>query len=356
LRDLGNYFSKLVQIESLEIKEKLKSDGNTKIYYALMECGSKQMRDSMLLSSHTIKGKNIKVCPKLSEEEILEFVENSKKCRIYIKKLPRKISDFELKKLFKGYGKIKKVYSVDGTRRRKKWKYGYVVFQEETAIDNVPLEGVRWKDHLIKWTSFKTKKSKKNTEQVKADCQAWKRNSRASPYNAVGMSRQANPRVCGPEGGFFESSSPEANACRGDLSYYLNSDETAAGMTENQSRMDHYSLKGPNFNYKSRKSGCSDMSQHHQQNGIKKRLLRERPDYREYLDERICEPNYCGIGQRLGREQNFDYRRKKRNLRTISRGNLFRFTIAPTKSSYYADLGRMQDFESGHESGNIRMN
>jgi len=166
LAELELHFSKIVKIVKLEMDTKKNQHDENKMIFAVMTCVNKSMRDKVLSTKHLICEKNVKVSPFLTNQQLDSYVEKAKRCRIYIKKLPKQIENSKLAEIFSMFGKVEKAYSVIGTKVRKKWKYGYVIFSEEEMIDNIPLEGVEYNGQLIKWTSHKRKLEKRVVREL----------------------------------------------------------------------------------------------------------------------------------------------------------------------------------------------
>ena len=162
LEELTSYFSKIVQFEHIELKSKkiLGKDKSREheVHFAVMTCTSPKSRDMVLSCKHKINQKNVKVTPYLENNELDKYVQNIKNCRIYIKKLPKEIEDEELKRIFSQFGVVLNAYSVQGSKVRRKWKYGYVVFEDEEDIDKIPEEGIEYGSTRLKWSSHRTKK------------------------------------------------------------------------------------------------------------------------------------------------------------------------------------------------------
>ena len=93
----------------------------------------------------------------MNESELKEFVEQSKKCRIYIKRLPSEFENDTQKSFYESYGPVKTAYCVFGTRSRKNFKYGYVFFENPETVQKLPLEGLPYKGGVINWIAHRTK-------------------------------------------------------------------------------------------------------------------------------------------------------------------------------------------------------
>ena len=122
--------------------------------------------DKILENVQIIDGNNIKVAKFMSPDELGSYVEKSRRCRIYIKRLPMDFDNKKLNDLFVKYGKINKAYCVNGTKARKNLKYGYVLFEEEVSIENLPTDGVPFKNMKLQWTCYKHKIEKRKAKKA----------------------------------------------------------------------------------------------------------------------------------------------------------------------------------------------
>lgn len=104
----------------------------------------------ILQISHSIKGAGIKVSKYMDSVELAEYVERSKKCRIYIKRLPCEFENDTLKTFCERFGPVKTAYCVIGARSRKNLKYGYVFFENPETVQKLPAEGLLYQGELIK--------------------------------------------------------------------------------------------------------------------------------------------------------------------------------------------------------------
>jgi benzoyl-CoA reductase/2-hydroxyglutaryl-CoA dehydratase subunit BcrC/BadD/HgdB len=124
------------------------------------------MMNNILNNTQIISGNNIKVAKYMNKQELDSYVEKSRRCRIYIKRLPMNFDNDALVRLFSKYGKVSKAYSVNGTKARKNLKYGYVLFEEESSIDNLPLDGVLYHNTKLVWTCYKHKLEKRKIKEI----------------------------------------------------------------------------------------------------------------------------------------------------------------------------------------------
>lgn len=123
--------------------------------------------ENILQSKQIIRGTNIKVTRYMNEAELTKYIDKSRRCRVYIKRLPTDFNNEKLLELFSIYGEISKAYCVSGTKSRKKYKYGYVLFENEQSIELLPREGIPYKNIHIRWTCHKFKSQKRKTDKRK---------------------------------------------------------------------------------------------------------------------------------------------------------------------------------------------
>lgn len=164
---LIRHFSQYGEVVRLNIERKKSSDNSSTLINAYLECSSQRMMDDILSNPQIIEGNNIKVAKYMTEEELNSYVEKSRRCRIYIKRLPMDFDNEKLHNLFARYGTINKAYCVSGTKARKNLKYGYVLFKDEESIDNLPVEGIPVRNIKLQWTCYKHKVQKRKEEAKK---------------------------------------------------------------------------------------------------------------------------------------------------------------------------------------------
>jgi RNA recognition motif-containing protein len=167
--DLFGYFSKFGVVKSLELEEKVPNkddpdvNSDSCLVNAKLSCSTEMMYSTILENSHRIYCHNIKVSKYMTAAELNSYVEKSRNCRIYIKKLPQEITNERLEAIFAKYGKIEKAYCVVGSKVRKYLKYGYVFFSDELSVHKLPPKGLYYKGQLLAWTSFLNKQEKKES-------------------------------------------------------------------------------------------------------------------------------------------------------------------------------------------------
>lgn len=163
--DLFQYFSKYGIVHSIEFEEKKSEQEDSCLVNAKLVCSTEIMYTNILENTHRIYGHSIKVSQYMTPEELEQYVEKARNCRIYIKKLPAEITNERLTSLFARYGKIEKAYCVVGSKARKNMKYGYVIFEEEETVKKLPSQGVCYKGQLIVWTSYLNKIEKQRSQE-----------------------------------------------------------------------------------------------------------------------------------------------------------------------------------------------
>ena len=155
------HFSQYGEILDLKMQVRDSSESNSQLINAFMTCSSQRMVEEILIRQQRILDCNIKVSRYMEKDELNKFISSSRKCRLYIKRLPSYFTNEQLLNLFEQFGAVKNAYCVKGTKSRKNWKYGYVVFEDEKTLKKIPLEGVFDRGVLIKWTSYELKQKKR---------------------------------------------------------------------------------------------------------------------------------------------------------------------------------------------------
>lgn len=155
---LINYFSKFGSVSDFEFNIVPQKDGKSKLINAILTCSSAEMKKVITEQPNIIEGHKLKIVPYLDPSELQNILSNTRGRKIYIKRLPAEFNNDSLKKFFTNYGAVQKAYCVEGTRKRKDLKYGYVIFKEEKTLKALPFGGIPYKGDLISWTSFKKRK------------------------------------------------------------------------------------------------------------------------------------------------------------------------------------------------------
>lgn len=163
--DLVTHFSSYGLVLKLEIEQKTSSDESSTLINAYLECSTAPMMNAILSNPQIIDGNNIKVAKYMTKEELENYVEKSRRCRIYIKRLPMHFNNESLAALFSQYGRVTKAYCVSGTKARKNLKYGYVLFDEEETINLLPISGVPFMNSKLHWTCHKHKIQKRKMRE-----------------------------------------------------------------------------------------------------------------------------------------------------------------------------------------------
>lgn len=154
---LVNHFSQYGAVSDFEFNVVPQKDGKSKLINAVLTCSSTEMKDFILEQPNLIEGHKLKIVPYLDPSELQGILSSTRSRKIYIKRLPAEFDNATLKNYFLKYGAVQKAYCVEGTRKRKNLKYGYVIFREEKTLNLLPEEGFPFNDELITWTSFEKK-------------------------------------------------------------------------------------------------------------------------------------------------------------------------------------------------------
>ena len=144
-RDIRKHFTKYGKILSLEYTTKPKK---TNSRFILLSCSSEQMKNSIVHKKFSIKSKFFRVYPFLEGKQLNNYKQEISNCRIYFKKLPLDFTVEILLNTFEKYGKILKGYCTLGN---KKYKYGYIHFENSKSIQNIPTKGISLNGELIHW-------------------------------------------------------------------------------------------------------------------------------------------------------------------------------------------------------------
>jgi len=150
LEDIRQHFSAFGRVLKIRVDSQHLTNISNPLTNAIIECSSEKMMKKILQITHSIKGAGIKVSKSMNSAELAEYVERSKKCRIYIKRLPCKFENDTLKTFCEQYGPVKTAYCVVGTRSVKNFKYGYVFFENPEIVQKLPAEGLIYQGELIK--------------------------------------------------------------------------------------------------------------------------------------------------------------------------------------------------------------
>lgn len=154
---LVHHFSQYGTVSDFEFKVVPQKDGKSKLINAVLTCSSTEMKDSIIRQPNLIEGHKLKIVPYLDPSELQGILSSTRSRKIYIKRLPAEFDNATLKRYFSKYGAVQKAYCVEGTRKRKNLKYGYVIFREEKTLNLLPEKGFPFNDEFITWTSFEKK-------------------------------------------------------------------------------------------------------------------------------------------------------------------------------------------------------
>lgn len=157
---LINHFSQYGHVSDFEFNQIPQKDGKSKLINAILTCSSSEMKNSILKQKNVIDSHKLKIVDYIEPTELAEILTSTRNRKIYIKRLPGDFDNTSLKEYFSKFGEVEKAYCVEGTRKRRGLKYGYIIFREEDTLEALPLEGFPYKGELFTWTSFRKKKEK----------------------------------------------------------------------------------------------------------------------------------------------------------------------------------------------------
>lgn len=157
-KNLKEYFSNFGHIKSIEMMYDKSENGTNILINALMTCKNIETKNKILSVNHQLKGTLLNTIEYLEENDLKDYIQRSRSHRVYIKKLPDIINDDQLLDIFSKYGEVEKAYAVYGKRKRRGFKYGYVMYKNSDFLENLPIEGVKYKHHIIHWKSYELKK------------------------------------------------------------------------------------------------------------------------------------------------------------------------------------------------------
>lgn len=164
LSDLKEYMSTVVGLAPEILIQKKKDAADVEITNAVLTFNSEAVRDNFIGKGHAVKGQKLKISRYMEENELKEHLEDIRSRQVYIKKLPVAVTDEELERIFAPYGRIRKAYSFKGKRykkRRRNFKYGYVIFEDPSALKFVPEDGIFYRGRRIKWSCYRMKLEKR---------------------------------------------------------------------------------------------------------------------------------------------------------------------------------------------------
>lgn len=167
--DIRSTFSKFGPIRNFEFEITIQNGGKSKLINASLTCASTEMKKIILGKVHKVRTHTLKVSDYLEKSQLDELLSSLRKRKVYLKKLKDNFTNDSLRALFSQFGIIEKAYCTDGTRKRKGFKYGYIIFKEENSMKNLPFEGVEYEGELIKWTSHGKKMLMKKESREKGN-------------------------------------------------------------------------------------------------------------------------------------------------------------------------------------------
>lgn len=163
--DIRKIFSKFGKIKYFRFEVKYQEKANSHLRNAIITCSDLKMKSKILHNTHYFNKVKLRVSNYLSNEELNKLKESVKSRRIYIRKLPNKFENSDLKKIFSIYGEIEEAYCAVGTRSRKNLKYGYVMFKDTHFIPRLPVNGINYKGWKLEWETYYTRLEKKMSKQ-----------------------------------------------------------------------------------------------------------------------------------------------------------------------------------------------
>lgn len=96
LEDIRSYFSVYGTVSNLQLaSESLRRDKSI-LNNAVFDCASERMMNEILNTRHVLKGVGLKMTKYKTEDELMNYIDKSKKCRIYLKRLPSSFTNESL--------------------------------------------------------------------------------------------------------------------------------------------------------------------------------------------------------------------------------------------------------------------
>ena len=117
---------------------------------------------------HCILRKKIKIKRIAKKEEVYDHLDEMRRRRVYLKKVPRKLTGEQLWSVFAQYGEVENAYCTKYDPVKGKRAAGYVIFKYADDLDNIPLDGIPFKGWVLKWSSYYTHRKKKQLARAKA--------------------------------------------------------------------------------------------------------------------------------------------------------------------------------------------
>lgn len=156
-KTLLQYFSNFGEIRRLEFLYDRSDNGQNILTNGLLTCADIKTKEVILRETHKLEGNLLNTVEYLEENDLKEYLKKAKSHRVYIKKMPDYISESELEKIFSRYGEVESAYAVDGKKKRKGLKYGYVLFKNQDFLTKIPINGVPYNGIVLKWDSYELK-------------------------------------------------------------------------------------------------------------------------------------------------------------------------------------------------------
>lgn len=162
--EIKTAFSKFGEIADFKFDITQQNNGKSQLINAILTCSTAEMKAQILNQTHTVKDHVLKVTQYLDEEELEKMLSSLKRRKIYLKKLKNDFNNGSLFELFSQFGAVEKAYCTEGTRKRKGFKYGYVIFKEAATMKKLPRDGIPHGSEIIEWTSHERKQLKRRQE------------------------------------------------------------------------------------------------------------------------------------------------------------------------------------------------
>lgn len=151
-RSLHQYFGTFGSISKVEILTSLE---NSPHQYAVVHGNSSKALTKICHSkTHEINSKKMKVKRLPSKDHIAGYVEKMRRCRVYVRNFPNNLNEEDLYQIFIKFGNLNEYFIRISKRKNKIKKSAFIVFEEESSINNLPPEGMVHKKELIVWSCF----------------------------------------------------------------------------------------------------------------------------------------------------------------------------------------------------------
>lgn len=162
-RRLISYFRKLVTVLSFK---RIKNKGRKSPGYAILEVPNRSQFDNLLSKIHQIDGHRMELKRYLTPQERLNEEARMLRKRIYVKNIPKKTAEDELKRAFSCFGEVESLTVIN--QERVPENYGFVTFADEgSALRSIEEGFINFKgfDLEIRGYRIKTNKFSKETQR-----------------------------------------------------------------------------------------------------------------------------------------------------------------------------------------------